>query len=363
MKFKNAVRQGTQNSDDELSSSNRGLSWWASRLPVVRLLTSQLATANAELEYFRLRVAELEKQRQVSAMSTDAPAADASSNNPEPITISLLDDLAVQFGAVLKPAQAATADVVALLDNGNYERLAANSPALKNYNWHQYIDLSLARMVRVGHCLQSFGKPGQRVLDFGSYFGNYSLLARRLGFDVDALDSYSDYAPAFESELELMRRAGVNVIDSSHNRNALDGLGDDYDFVLLLGVIEHIPHTPRELLAKILARLKPGGYLIVDTPNMAYAYWREKLNAGVSVAPSIEIQFDSPIPFEGHHREYVMSELEWIFGRVGLTTVWRDWFNYSLYCNETLTGRDARLFREMLTEQEKRECLFICGKK
>src|SRR5699024_2148236 len=135
------------------------------------------------------------------------------------------------------------------------------------------------------------------VLDFGSYFGNFALAARKFGCRVDALDGYRDYQPALTGERALLEANGVTVIDSSGDTGVLDRRGVKYDAIFLMGVIEHIPHSPKGLLDHVCRQLKPGGLLILDTPNIAYAHRRLQLARGESVHPPIEIQFNCPEPF------------------------------------------------------------------
>lgn len=100
------------------------------------------------------------------------------------------------------------------------------------------------------------------VLDFGCYSGG--LLAqlpkylRKYGVEVAK-------APAAMAEA----RSGARVVST------LDEFAPElrFDIVLAMDVIEHVP-SPRALLAALLARLSPGGSLVITTGDGGNALWR-----------------------------------------------------------------------------------------
>ncbi len=266
-----------------------------------------------------------------------------------------------QFGA----AWAATNAVLETIPGSDFAPLAQHSPGLENYDWTNYIRLGAIRMVRVGAALRAAGLEKGRILDFGAYFGNFSLFARKLGFEVDAADQYGSYGDAFKKTLSLLRSADIGVIDLG--RDAASDLGrigeNSYDAVLCLGVIEHVAHTPRPLLLALDRVLRPGGTLILETPNLSYLYTREKLAAGRPIAPPIQLQFDVEPPFEGHHREYTSAEVVWMLQQIGHEDIDVELFNYSIYGLSELRGEDAERFRRMERDPQLRELIMTRSKK
>ena len=143
----------------------------------------------------------------------------------------------------------------------------------------------------------------------------------------------------------------------------LHGLPDRrYDAVLVMGVLEHVPHSPRQLLRAVHRVLKPGGSIVLDTPNIAYLYNRERLARGESIMPPLASQFDCDPPFEGHHREYTMDEVRWMLERTAFEQVVVDAFNYSLFALERLQGHDLELFRRMMADPTAREVIFATAR-
>ncbi|MFM9941397.1 MAG: class I SAM-dependent methyltransferase [Hyphomicrobiaceae bacterium] len=295
-------------------------------------------------------------------MSDQDPAYCANSAT-RTIDLDFPEGWAKRYPDVYPVCREATDAIRRLIPTGNYAKLARHSPGLDGYNWDAYIDLSLIRMVHVARALKKVGAPDCKVLDFGSYFGNFALMARKLGCKVDALDSYARYAPALSQEREALIAAGIDIIDSSIHQDVLDRLDRHYDAILCLGVIEHIPHTPRLLLEHLARHLRPGGCLILDTPNIAYLYRREALARGESVHLPVSLQFETELPFEGHHREYTTTEVAWMLKKVGFELVNLELFNYSIFGAKQLIGDDARRFRKMDADASMREIIFAVAKK
>ncbi len=161
-----------------------------------------------------------------------------------------------------------------------------------------------------------------------------------------------------------MRAAGVAVADTADVGFDLKGFEPiAFDAVLCMGVIEHVPHTPRLLLAAIDRVLRPGGLLVLDTPNLAYEYQRHKLLNGQSVFAPIETQFETDVPFEGHHREYTPAEIRWIINRIGYEEIELEMYDYSIFGFPELRGRDLAHWRAMEANPEHRELIFVSARK
>ena len=272
--------------------------------------------------------------------------------------------LASEYPLEFPAADAATTSVLAAVAGIDLEGLAAQSPSLKGYDWTGYLRCSRSRVDRVQRALRQHTPAGGRVLDFGSYFGNFSLALSAMGFRVDAVDSYLRYGDALAGAVALQQSSGISVHDFAAVGHDLHGLGrGEYDAVLCGGVIEHIAHTPRLLLETVSSMLKPGGVLVLDTPNLGYLYKRLALLEGRSIFPPITDQYFTEIPFEGHHREYIPSELEWMLRAVGHEVLSVETFNYSVFGLTEVTGDDAAYFRQMDADPALREVIMTVSRK
>jgi SAM-dependent methyltransferase len=276
-------------------------------------------------------------------------------NFPECLRADFPDELPLAIDAVQR--------VLETIAGHSFGSLAVHSPALAEFDWANYLTCGIARMVHVLGALRRRGVSG-RVLDYGSYFGNVSLMLREAGFTVDAVDSYAAYGESFFPCSALLNRSGVPVMDFADVGRDLHGLpADTYDAVIFLGVIEHIPHSPRQTLLAIDRVLKPGGHLVVDTPNHSYLYSRQRLARGESVMASIEAQFATVGEFEGHHREYTPGEVLWMLKLIGHTDALLEMFNYSQYGLPVVERRDLSNHWDMLLDPSMREVIMTISRK
>src|SRR5262249_6887796 len=101
---------------------------------------------------------------------------------------------------------------------------------------------------------------------------------------------------------------------------------------------EHIPHTPRGFLQMLASHVRPGGLLILDTPNVARYWNRRRLAKGRSIYPAVADQFYSRVPFEGHHREYTAAGMKWMMEQVGCSDVRPRLLDYNLLQFRELWG-------------------------
>jgi SAM-dependent methyltransferase len=134
-------------------------------------------------------------------------------------------------------------------------------------------DLGYASSYRVRNRLaidliRSVAAPGARVLDVAAAQGNFSIALAERGYDV----TWNDIRAELAEYVDLKRERGL-IAYSPGNILDLEPTGD-YDVVLATEVVEHVAH-PDRFLTHLGLFLRPGGYLIVTTPNGAFV--RNKL--------------------------------------------------------------------------------------
>lgn len=99
-----------------------------------------------------------------------------------------------------------------------------------------------------------------RILEIGPSFGAFVYLAKKAGFEVEAVEMDARCCDFLEKKI------GIRAINNLNISNALNELGHNYDVIALWHVIEHIV-DPWIALKAIAAKIKPEGYLLLSAPN------------------------------------------------------------------------------------------------
>jgi SAM-dependent methyltransferase len=142
---------------------------------------------------------------------------------------------------------------------------------------------------------------GASVIDIGAGAGAFSQTMSDLGYEVTALDI--DNEKFIPSE--------VPFIEADINRGILLTGDKKYDAAFCLEVVEHV-ENPWSLLREIYQILKPGGLLILSTPNVT-----SFLSRLIFLWTGQFHQFgDADLPY-GHIRPITAFELSTIAHRLG----------------------------------------------
>jgi len=112
---------------------------------------------------------------------------------------------------------------------------------------------------------------GKKILDVGCNTGYIPLLLYEKGFEVIGID-------LFKEQIEIANdvKEHLNIHSDKLSFTQMDFLNNNFpdnyfDYALLLEVIEHVTN-PWEFLEQFYRVLKPGGYLILSTPNVLNTY-------------------------------------------------------------------------------------------
>jgi 2-polyprenyl-3-methyl-5-hydroxy-6-metoxy-1,4-benzoquinol methylase len=198
------------------------------------------------------------------------------------------------------------------------EPLDAESAAYLRYHRHRYAVI-LARAARV---LGEVVPPGEaRVLDVGPMLQTALLRERFPEATIDSLGFPHPTAPprAHEHHVE----ADLDALDTAP---AGDG---SYHLVVMAEVIEHL-HTPADRVLAYLGRfLRPGGVLLVQTPNARALHKRVRALLGRGA-------LNAAAPDPGHVHEYTPAELAAAARTGGLAVVDVSLANY--FAHPSLAG-------------------------
>jgi 2-polyprenyl-3-methyl-5-hydroxy-6-metoxy-1,4-benzoquinol methylase len=116
--------------------------------------------------------------------------------------------------------------------------------------------LSFARGLRQ---IERHGRPPGRLLDVGCSVGVFLELARESGWEVEGVE-------ASEWSAGQARGRGFRVHNELFEQVELPE--QSFDVLCFWDVLEHVP-SPRAALVKAQRLLRPGGLLVVSTPDIA----------------------------------------------------------------------------------------------
>jgi 2-polyprenyl-3-methyl-5-hydroxy-6-metoxy-1,4-benzoquinol methylase len=155
--------------------------------------------------------------------------------------------------------------------------------------WQKY------RRVAVLDMVGTIGK----VLDVGCYDGTYMKLFKNNGNTVFGIDASKD-------GIKKAKRDGLNALQQNIE-SKWEYKGSSFDLVYSGEVLEHLVDT--DLFIKEIHRvLKPNGFLVLTTPNLACFSKRILLFLGKN--PYQEASFTFPKGAVGHLREFTYELLK-----------------------------------------------------
>jgi 2-polyprenyl-3-methyl-5-hydroxy-6-metoxy-1,4-benzoquinol methylase len=148
-----------------------------------------------------------------------------------------------------------------------------------------------------------------KVLDIGG--GQMAILAAKLlGMDTTIGDISEDFrAPADKAGIGF---AVCNLLDD--DPPAFKGA---FDAVVLAEVVEHLPMPPYLILQKVRSWLKPGGALLVTTPNLFRLRNLVRMIRGRDLFDTFMMPRNNVSL--GHQTEYSAKHLGWHIREAGFT--------------------------------------------
>ncbi len=166
--------------------------------------------------------------------------------------------------------------------------------------------------------------PRRTIADIGCHNGFFLRLASNSGFERLIGVDYFQSAPA---QSYMTGVDGFEFVRANFNEDEfLSKLGDgEADCVVSTEVLEHIYHHPMGYLQECWRVLRPGGLLLLSTPNPCTFINAWRLATGRAVSwggvmfaktPKINDSGEPLAVWDIHFREYAPSELATIVGEL-----------------------------------------------
>jgi len=196
-----------------------------------------------------------------------------------------------------------------------------------SFDFRQYLKQSAKRFYLA---YQQLGNrpDASSVCDVGGFWGVFAITLTELGYQVTMTEALQYYDGCFDSLFAAIRASGVSILDCDMFAPETQ-LEDQFDFVSIMAVMEHYPHSLKSFMNNIAALLHTQSLLYLEVPNIAYWHKRLRLLRGQTPLADICDIYESATPFIGHHHEFTMHELEQLVEISGLQVLDRNCFNYS----------------------------------
>lgn len=194
----------------------------------------------------------------------------------------------------------------------------------QNPGAQQYIAAHLDRLCRTLELIPR-GSPSDRILELGTYLHITPLLHYELG--------YGDVRGAYYGPAGIQEKKSVRSTTGMEFHCLIDLFDAEYDpfpypdnyftTVLCCEILEHLHHDPMHMMAEINRVLRPGGHLVLTTPNLASLRAVAALLEGYH--PGLFPAYLKPAagtePGARHHREYTAKEVIWLLWDAGFEVV------------------------------------------
>lgn len=198
-----------------------------------------------------------------------------------------------------------------------------------------YIDETAEEVASIVDLILSCVPLGGRLLDIGCGALDKTAVLQRLKFQCFACDDFNDPWHARSNNLTRLVDFAMAADIELHVQNedyTIPWKHDSFDVVTLLGVIEHLNRSPRELLNVAGAFLKTGGVVIVVMPNAVNLRKRRDVVLGRTNYPPVDAMYHNIGQWRGHVREYTLQETKLII----------EWTGFEIVRAETFHGMLAR---------------------
>jgi SAM-dependent methyltransferase len=159
-----------------------------------------------------------------------------------------------------------------------------------------------------------------RALEAGSPPFNITLVERFRDYDLSLTAFVADGRAEFVHEVESpefgeRHRFVCRCFDVERDRFPYPDAA--FDLVLWCEVIEHLTENPVHALAEIRRVLRPGGTLVISTPNVTWADNIARLLDGKNIYEPYHL--GAPLRGSRHSHEYTLEELAYLVAECGFT--------------------------------------------
>lgn len=198
------------------------------------------------------------------------------------------------------------------------------TPSLESYKKHfletdfDYLEQHFPRLCQTKkYIFEDLSDDSLDVIDIGAHWLHQTLLYALDGHRVTAADLPVSLGQSSVQDIAKQNKINVYTYEDLSQISAFDGLqSDSFDLILFTEIIEHLTFNPVDMWKNMYRILKPGGKIIVTTPNYYYIGQTVKrlirtfkrMGGGISVEDVLKKKTMAP-----HWKEYSAKELKQYF--------------------------------------------------
>jgi 2-polyprenyl-3-methyl-5-hydroxy-6-metoxy-1,4-benzoquinol methylase len=152
---------------------------------------------------------------------------------------------------------------------------------------------------------------GSKILSIGAGPCDFEALLSTIGYKITAIDDLKDQWHLIGKNRQRISKFtsdfNINLIVEPAGKNILEQ--NDFDVVLIIGIIAHLHNSPRELMNYGMSLLKPGGMIILETANAVSLFNRIKVLFGKNNYVNCSYFYWNVGDVRSHIREYTKAEM------------------------------------------------------
>ncbi|MBI3781888.1 MAG: methyltransferase domain-containing protein [Deltaproteobacteria bacterium] len=205
------------------------------------------------------------------------------------------------------------------LDQARQYLAAVERPAAEAERHRQWVESELPRFLRTLQLVPD-GQPSERCLEIGSMPYTFTMLLKKAQpYELSLVDFFPT------DERQHRETVILPSLGEQHDfvsqicdieRDPLPFAAASFAGVLCCEVLEHLTADPIHMLSEIYRVLKPNGWLVLSTPNVASLKNVLALLHGRNIYDPYELVFG---PTWRHNREYTAGELSDLLQNTGFT--------------------------------------------
>ncbi|HEY7316189.1 MAG TPA: class I SAM-dependent methyltransferase [Candidatus Binatia bacterium] len=188
---------------------------------------------------------------------------------------------------------------------------------------NDYLKVHMSRFAETVGLLQPIMRSGMRIVDLGSYGSLVPALRDILGAtDITLTEPFQERKPASEDGFLQNARHGARYpfhVDRFDIEGPFPYEDGHFDIVVFTEVLEHLSRDPLQTMSEINRITKPGGYLLLSTPNCASVRSVIRILRGGN--PNIYPVYQRRPSTDRHNHEYVPWEVRELLKLCGFTSM------------------------------------------